>query len=272
MHINEETKYFWDVAYDWSRAGEEWSKEWGSSQMQWYGTVLPRIAAFLPVHTILEIGSGFGRWTEFLRNYCSNLIGVDYSDKCIQACKERFADCTNMSFFVNDGKSLDMIPDGTVDFIFSYDSLICVGDAIMSAYISQFSRKLKKNGVAFIEHSNVEEYSNNLKLQSRISRIPKLLGILVRLGILERILLYGRSPSMSAKKMRIYAEENDLQCISQEFYISDSKCYFLDCISIMVRNDSIWVRDNKIFKNTSLIKEAEYLAELSQLYDFRSRK
>ena len=34
--------------YGWSRAGEEWSKAWGTADMQWYGSILPRISAFVP--------------------------------------------------------------------------------------------------------------------------------------------------------------------------------------------------------------------------------
>ena len=30
---------------------------------QWFGLIFPRIHAFLPTGTILEIAPGFGRWT-----------------------------------------------------------------------------------------------------------------------------------------------------------------------------------------------------------------
>ena len=259
----------WDHSYDWTSAGEEWSIEWGGSYMQWHGTILPRIRAFLPAHTILEISPGFGRWTDFLKDNCTNLIVVDLAEKCIKACKERFATCSHITYFVNDGESLDMIPDNAIDLIFSFDSLVHVEDKVMSAYISQFPRKLKQNGVAFIHHSNLGEYSNYFKMLLKISRFPRLLGILIRYGVLDNVLIQGRDASMTARKMRIYAEENGLQCISQELINWNSKHALIDCMSIVVQKGSIWSRDNRVLRNDSFMREAKNLSNLSRLYDLQ---
>ena len=240
--------------------------------MQWNATILPRIRAFLPVQTILEIAPGFGRWTQFLKDFCGNLIVVDLSEKCIKACQERFAGCSHITYFVNDGKSLDMIPDNTIDFVFSFDSLVHVEDAIVSAYISQLPRKLRQNGVAFIHHSNLGEYSNYIKMQLIISRIPKLRGILIRMGILDDVTPQWRAPSMTAKKMQLYADENRLQCISQELITWSTKHVLIDCMSTIVKKNSIWFRNNKVFKNVFFMKEARSIFNLSQLYDLQSKK
>jgi 2-polyprenyl-3-methyl-5-hydroxy-6-metoxy-1,4-benzoquinol methylase len=272
MPTIEENKSLWDGIYNWSNAGEEWSTAWGGSYMQWYGMILPRIRVFLPVHTILEIAPGCGRWTEFLKGFCTNLIVVDLSEKCIKACQERFANCSHISYFVNDGKSLDMIPDDTIDFVFSFDSLVHVEDTIISAYVSQFPGKLKQNGAAFIHHSNLGEYLNYLTIQRIMSRAPRLLGILIRLGIFDDVRSQWRAPSMTAKKMQRYAEENGLQCISQELVTWSSKRVLVDCLSTIVQKDSIWFRDNKVFKNVSFMKDAKQLSNLSQLYDLQLKK
>ena len=62
MPTIEENCSFFDETYDWPQAGEEWSKDWGSAHMQWYGCILPRISAFVPTDTILEVAPGYGRW------------------------------------------------------------------------------------------------------------------------------------------------------------------------------------------------------------------
>ena len=90
--------------------------------MQWYGSILPRISAFVPADTILEIAPGYGRWTAFLKDLCKRMIIVDLSEKCIDRCRQRFENLSHISYFVNDGKSLEMVVDGSVDFIFSFDS------------------------------------------------------------------------------------------------------------------------------------------------------
>jgi SAM-dependent methyltransferase len=269
MPTIEQNKLVWDVKYNWDQSGEDWSQAWGSSDMQWHGAIMPRIHSFLPANMILEIAPGFGRWTKYLKGVCSNLIVVDLSEKCIKACQERFNNCSHITYFINDGKSLDMIPDDKLDLIFSFDSLVHVEDSIISTYLSQFSRKLTKNGAAFIHHSNLGEYPRYIKILSILNKIPKLLGILTRMGIIDNFLGHWRAHSMTAKKMQLYAKENGLQCISQELITWITKRVLIDCISIIVKRDSIWFRDNKVLKNPSFMKEAKYLSRLSQLYNFR---
>ena len=83
----------------------------GNSELQWHVTVLPRIARFLPAGTILEIAPGFGRWTHYLKDHCRELIVVDLAARCIEACRQRFASASHISYHVNDGKSLEMVHD-----------------------------------------------------------------------------------------------------------------------------------------------------------------
>jgi 2-polyprenyl-3-methyl-5-hydroxy-6-metoxy-1,4-benzoquinol methylase len=261
MPTIEENKAKWDGTYDWEQAGDEWSVVWGGTRMQWYGTLLPRIQAFLPAGTILEIAPGYGRWTQFLKDQCKRMIVVDLSEKCIDACRQRFRDCTHISYHVNDGKSLAMVPDHAVDFAFSFDSLVHVEEAVVSAYVSQLATKLTGDGVAFIHHSNLGAYPRYVQLQ----QTPKLLAMLRRLGLVERSFNW-RGLTMSAAKMELLAEANGLQCISQEIFPWATKRALIDCISVLVRKDSIWSGENRILRNPSFMKEGRYLAALSRLY------
>src|SRR5689334_16593792 len=138
MPTIEENRCLWDDPRNWSQNGEEWSEAWGSAHMQWYGSILPRISAFVPTDTILEVAPGYGRWTEFLKDLCKRLIIVDLSETCIDRCRQRFANCPHISYFVNDGKSLEMVADGGVDFIFSFDSLVHAEEAVLKAYVGEF--------------------------------------------------------------------------------------------------------------------------------------
>jgi Methyltransferase domain. len=272
MPTIEQNKLTWDGTYDWDEAGEKWSAAWGGSSMQWYGTILPRLHAHFPANTILEIAPGYGRWTQFLKGMCAKLIVVDLSEKSIKACRERFADDSHLTYYVNDGKSLGMIADDTIDLAFSFDSLVHAEDIVISSYISQLSRKLKRNGVAFIHHSNLGEYSHYNGVYSQLQKIPKLPGLLSRMGILDNIRAQWRAQSMSARKMQHYAEENGLTCISQELVTWSTKRVLIDCISTIVRNDAVKVRGNRVLRNYSFMKEAKYLSELSELYALGPKK
>jgi hypothetical protein len=105
-----------------------------------------------------------------------------------------------------------------------------------------------------------------------ISKIPKLLGILTRWGILDDVSSSWRAPSMTAGKMQLYAEENGMQCISQELITWNTRKALIDCISTIVKKNSIWSRDNKVFKNVFFMEEARNLSNLSQLYDLPSSR
>ena len=61
-------KKWWGQDYDWSEAGDEWSRPWGGPEAQWYGSLYPRIHRFLPTGQVLEIACGHGRWTQFLKD------------------------------------------------------------------------------------------------------------------------------------------------------------------------------------------------------------
>lgn len=132
----DDNRRIWDRDYDWQRAGEEWSDAWGV-EPQWYGTIYPRIHAFVPEPTILEIAPGHGRWTAFLKDLCRTLVLLDLSDRCIEACKLRFEKSPHLVYHVNDGRSLDMLDDSSIDFACSFDSLVHADREVLESYVEQ---------------------------------------------------------------------------------------------------------------------------------------
>ena len=124
MADTESNLEIWNESWDWSGRGDEWSDWWGGTPALWFGALLPRIHAFLPAETILEIGPGYGRWSQYLKGLCRRLVLVDLAERCIEHCRGRFADASNIEYHVNDGRSLAMVEDGSVDLAFSFDSLV----------------------------------------------------------------------------------------------------------------------------------------------------
>jgi len=260
MATIEDNKRAWDGTYDWKTRGDEWSAAWGGPSMQWYGSILPRIRSHVPTRRILEIACGYGRWTQYLKDLCESLVVVDLSVECIRACEERFAGSSNVEYHVNDGKSLDMIRNASVDFVFSGDSLVHANESVMEAYVRQLERLLKDDGVAFIHHSNLGEYRARY---SRVREIPKLEGLLARLGILN---LHWRDFGVNARKVETWAEANGLRCISQELVPWGTRGLFIDCFSTIVKSGSSRARENRVLRNGSFMQEAQNLLRLSRLY------
>jgi ubiquinone/menaquinone biosynthesis C-methylase UbiE len=265
MPTIEENKKNWG-GYDWPGAGDEWSVQWGSAEMQWYGSLLPRIHRFVPTGSILEIAPGYGRWTVFLKDLCRKLTLVDLSENCIEACRKRFAPFSHISYFVNDGTSLAMVPDNSTDFVFSFDSLVHAEDTVLAAYVSQFARLLTKDGAAFIHHSNLGAYAKNLAFQKKVAKVRGLTRVLIGLGAIEDLTLQWRAPSMTGEKLRLFCEQNGLECISQEFIPWVTKNALIDCMSVIVRKESAWSRNYRKFDNPLFMKQADHLAELARLY------
>jgi ubiquinone/menaquinone biosynthesis C-methylase UbiE len=263
MPTLEENRYVWDHDYDWFHGCDEWSAAWGGAEVQWYYTILPRIHTFIPTHTILEIAPGFGRWTQFLKDHCHHLTRVDLSEKCIEACKSRFATSSHISYHLNDGQSLEFVPDESIDFMFSFDSLVHAEDDVMNVYLEQLGRKLTNEGVAFIHHSNLGEYARYCAL---LQKFPSRVGrILAGIRLIETFEEQWRAASMSAMKFEQYARQANLQCIGQEKINWHSR-RLVDCISVITRKKSSRTRPNKVVTNENFMREAQYAAKISSLY------
>lgn len=253
----------WDKKHDWVEAGEEWSSSWGNSELQWHLTVLPRIARFLPAGTILEIAPGFGRWTHYLKDHCRELIVVDLAARCIEACRQRFASASHISYHVNDGKSLEMIPDRSIDFAFSFDSLVHVEVDVIDAYLNQLARKLKPDGVGFIHHSNIGSYRRELDLSRRLpTQMSKFLfnrGILIRNP-------HWRGETMTAESFLGSCDQHGLRCMSQEIISwGEGPTYLIDCLSMFTPKASASTPTRRIV-NRKFTQEASRAKKLCELY------
>src|SRR6059058_3178742 len=184
------------MKYDWKDAGEEWSAPWGTSAVQWEHAILPRVRDYLPTGTILEIAPGFGRWTHYLKEYGKELWIVDRIAECIEACRQRFAADSHVHCYLNDGRSLSMIPDASIDFVFSFDSFVHTNREIVAGYLNELRRTLKIGGKGFIHHSNLGAYADSLS-----ERVPEpLRKVLRKIKILDWE--HHRNPTMSADVFR----------------------------------------------------------------------
>ncbi len=265
MPTIEENQQTWDSSYEWLQQGEEWSAAWGGSEAQWFGTVLPRIHAFVPTGTILEIAPGFGRWTNYLKDCCKQLVAVDLAEKCIRACQQRFSSYSHLTYHVTDGKSLAMVEDGSIDFVFSFDSLVHAEADVLEAYVGQLARKLKPDGVGFIHHSNLGRYQHAFSL---IDQIP----VEFRPALINRIYLgptHWRAPSMTAELFESYCNDAGMQCISQELVNWGTEDLLIDSFSVFTPRNSIWSRSSTVIENPEFMKEARLIKNVSHVYAAR---
>jgi SAM-dependent methyltransferase len=244
----DENKQEWDTAYGWPQAGDEWSRFWGSPRAQWEGCLLPRIFPFLRGRS-LEIAPGRGRWTQFLKAHCESLIGIDLAPSCVEQCKQRFKDDVNLEFEVNDGLMLPMVDDTSIDFVFSFDSLVHVESDVVASYVSEFARVLKPDGVAFIHHSNFGAIRRSLwyEVKRLRYRIPFNPG--------------WRATSMSGGKMREFAEGSGLSCLQQELVPwGENGPMLTDCMSTIINRSG---KECVVIENHRFMEEAAAIRRIS---------
>src|SRR4051794_14135992 len=257
----------WSSAWDWSRQGDEWSVSWGGTPALWHGALLPRIHSFVPAPTILEIAPGYGRWTQYLKDLCERLVIVDLTQGCIDHCRERFADASNIEYHVNDGRSLAMVEDGSVDFVFSFDSLVHAESDVLGAYLEQLAHKLTPDGVGFIHHSNAGAYPRLTKVARRVP--GRLVGPLVRRGAIVNIVAW-RAESVTADSVAAQCTNAGLSCVGQEKINWEAGRYLIDVLTIFTRRGSRWDRPREVVSNPHFTNEAARMARLYAATSFPS--
>jgi SAM-dependent methyltransferase len=247
MPTIEENLRHWST-YDWNQHDEEWSEVWGTSSALWHGTLMPRLADLLEsADCILEIAPGFGRFTRFLKDHCRRLVIVDLTEQCIQACRERFRDATHIEFHTNDGRTLPMVADRSVDFVFSFDSLVHVERDAVTSYLFEIARVLTADGIAFIHHSNMGAFmdpsTRTLTVENR----------------------HWRATSVSAALVRSVSESAGLSCVFQEI-INWGVPELTDCLSIITRHGSRRDGPPRTVENPGFMDEAIHIGRIVKQY------
>jgi hypothetical protein len=158
-----------------------------------------------------------------------------------------------------------MVPDSSVDFVFSFDSLVHGETDVIESYLAQLAKKLKPNGIGFIHHSNIGEYPMrrfrpNEKMPARIK------AFLIRVGYYD--LYHGRAFSMTAPRFERYCQQAGLQCIGQEIVNWGSRS-LIDCLSLFTPMGSSWGRENKVVRNPDFMTEASLTKRVAPLYSTR---
>jgi SAM-dependent methyltransferase len=250
----------WGSRHGWSQSGDEWSGPWGGTEPLWWGTVHPRIRGFLPAGHILEIAPGFGRITAYLRPLCSRLTLVDLNERCISACRERFSGADNIEYHVNDGRSLEMVDDGSVDFAFSFDSLVHADASVIEAYLGQLAAKLAPDGVAFLHHSNSGSFAQPIRRWAAQARSEALGERVVR-----RLNRNWRSEDMTAERFSELAAAAGLRCVAQET-VNWLARLPNDCFSVVTGAGSKWDRPPRAERNLGFMGEMRRIRRVSDLY------
>lgn len=102
--------------------------------------------------TVMEIGCGIGRITEFLSLNFKKVFAVDISEEMVKMGSDRLKDRINITFIANDGQQHPSIKDSTVDFVFSYIVFQHMSNKkVVVENLKEIKRILTPNGIAKIQ-------------------------------------------------------------------------------------------------------------------------
>ena len=155
MPTRKDNLRFWGHEYDWSDGGHSWTNgdEW------WQRVLDGTLGKYQPENArVLEIGPGAGRFTdEILKRDPQHVTLVDLAPKCLELCKERFADqLDKLTFIQNDGAGVPTVPDESIDFVFSFDVFVHIEKPELSKYFEDFARVLAPGAVGVVHYATIE--------------------------------------------------------------------------------------------------------------------
>jgi len=219
--VNEEES---DENNNLTMVGEDWSAPWGGADSMWLTSIFPRISQFLPADRIVGIGYGNGSIARALQaSSTSELVLFDISDDCVEQCARTFGESSGTRCLKTDGRSLQGVADNSVDLVFSFYSLIDANAETMQGYLQECRRVLRKDGAAFLHHSNIGMYyrDKNTRVDKRLQPFAA-----------------SRDISIDADSVLDMATDNNLLCIKQECINWDMTDLLSDCFTTLVQLDS----------------------------------
>jgi len=233
----------WDRRYGWAEDGDEWRDQAAYCQIpypEWKQSIIREL--ILPHmgsgSVVLEIAPGHGRWSGHIARQAKRAILVDVSGRCIRHCRRRLRPFHNVAYIVNDGRSLEGVQSSSVDFVFSYDSFVHMEADVVSSYLCEMRRVLKKGGKALIHHSGRRHSAlwlwRFLEPLGKIGRMLYMVPSMGRIGHND-----GWRSNLSRELFAQMAKESGLRVASQSdsWGGGKSNCrLFSDCISVLEKD------------------------------------
>ena len=103
---------------------------------------------------VLEIGVGGGRTALLLRNRAAHVTCADISAGMLRAARERLGD-ERMSYVKLDGRTLEGIPDASIDFLFCFDTLVHMEPRDIFNYLVRIPTLMRGRRLVLLHHGDM---------------------------------------------------------------------------------------------------------------------
>jgi cyclopropane fatty-acyl-phospholipid synthase-like methyltransferase len=123
----------------------------------------------------MEIGSGGGRWTQYLLP-CRELICVELNPEMFAYIRSRFGDPKHVSYVTTHGHDLPCVPNDSVDFIFSFGTFVHLEMETIARYVESMSLVLKPGADVILQISNKHKEHSLVEKPSFSSNSPEFMA------------------------------------------------------------------------------------------------
>ncbi len=136
--------------------GDHYGDQWGNPEKRNDLIQVRRkfLSGFVNQDTVaLEIGSGGGRWTQYLLP-CKEVICVEMNPEMFGYIRARFNNPPHLNYVVTHGSDLPSVPHDYVDFLFSFGVFVHIDFSIIAEYMKSIYPVMKQGGRIVLQFSN----------------------------------------------------------------------------------------------------------------------
>jgi 2-polyprenyl-3-methyl-5-hydroxy-6-metoxy-1,4-benzoquinol methylase len=102
----------------------------------------------------LDFGCGIGRLTQALAGHFQEVVGVDIASSMVEAARAHNQHGDRVRYLHNTRSDLHLLESSSFDFVYSNKVLQHIPPEAQSAYIKEFVRVLRPNGLAIFQTRN----------------------------------------------------------------------------------------------------------------------
>lgn len=146
---------YWAVLTDPEKKDGKWNRDdffnTGESEVRDLLQKIKRKGEDIKFHTALDFGCGVGRLSRPLSERFRRVIAVDVSSSMLDEARRANRHITKIEFLHNPAANLSIIPDNSIDFIYSNIVLQHMPKNRQLIYIREFCRVLRPKGIFAVQ-------------------------------------------------------------------------------------------------------------------------